>query len=555
MRSGQGGEPLRVAVVGGGITGLSAAYYVLRLAAEQGRPCRLTLFEQDGRLGGKVRSEAAGGFLMEAGPDGFLLRKPWMAELCRELGLGEQMVPIGGAGAGAAGQAAPGQSMAGQGAAGAGAGGAARANGTPSAWGGAGGAAAGGALGTYIWAGGRLHPLPAGSFLGIPAGIGPLVGSSLLSWPGKLRLALEPMIPPRREETDESVAAFARRRLGREAAERLVEPLLSGIFGGDASRLSVEAAFPMLRDMERRYGSLWAAMRASAQRRAASGQRGGGGGSEGALASLRNGLEGAVAALRAELERRGADVRLGQAVTGLRLGNPEDGASPAGGQGGPGPSAAASASSDGAGEPVKVLQLEGGQELAADRVILAVPAPAAARIVRGVAPEAAGLLESIAYAGAASVYLGYRQGDVPRALDGTGYLTVRQGERPVRACTWVSSKWPHTVRGGGVLMRLHMGPYGGREPSQRSDEELVAEARQEMARVMGIQADPVLVRVFRWPAAIPQYEPGHRARVEAIEAAVARIPGLYVAGAAYRGVGLPDCVRQGREAAERALSG
>src|SRR5690606_29908066 len=138
---------------------------------------------------------------------------------------------------------------------------------------------------------------------------------SLLSWPGKLRLALEPVIPPRRGEADESVAAFARRRLGREAAERLVEPLLSGIFGGDASRLSVEAAFPVLRDMERRYGSLWAAMRASAQRRAAaaSGQRKGGDGSEGgAFASLRNGLEGVIAALRAELERQGADVRLGQ---------------------------------------------------------------------------------------------------------------------------------------------------------------------------------------------------------------------------------------------------
>src|SRR5690606_21785331 len=197
---------------------------------------------------------------------------------------------------------------------------------------------------------------------------------------------------------------------------------------------------------------------------------------------------------------------------------------------------------------------EGGHELAADRVILAVPAPAAARIVRDVAPEAADLMEGIPYAGAASVYLGYRQGDVPHALNGTGYLTVRDGERPVRACTWISSKWPHTVRGEGVLMRLHMGPCGGRDASERSDEELVAEARQEMARVMGIAADPVLVRVFRWPAALPQYEPGHRERVAAIEEAVSRVPGLYVAGAAYRGVGLPDCVRQGREAAERALS-
>src|SRR5690606_13809247 len=181
---------------------------------------------------------------------------------------------------------------------------------------------------------------------------------SLLSWPGKLRLALEPVIPPRRDDADESVAAFARRRLGREAAERLVEPLLSGIFGGDASRLSVEAAFPVLRDMERRYGSLWAAMRASARRRAASGQQGGGGdGSGAARAALRRGREGGIAALRAELERRGADVRLGQAVTGLRLAD----------------------SPNRAAEPVKVLQLEGGQELAADRVILAVPAPAAAR--------------------------------------------------------------------------------------------------------------------------------------------------------------------------------
>lgn len=463
------GQPAKVAVVGGGITGLSAAYYLARQVAENGLACEIALFEKEPVLGGKVRSHRADGFLMEGGPDSFLTTKPWMQALCQAVGLAERLVPFGS-----------------------------------------------GATGTYIKVGNRLHLIPPGLGFGAPARWGPVLRTDLLSWRGKLRLFMEPFVPPLKSG-EETIAAFARRRLGYEAATRLMEPMMAGIFGGEPEELSLDACFPTWREMERRYGSLTRALRAAGNRAA------GGGSARSPFLAVRDGLQEVVHVLSREL---GPAVQLEtqQPVVGLR---------PDAERGG------------------YVLILGNGRILRASHVILAVPAFAAASILEEACPDASRLLKQIRYTAAASVYLAYRREDVPHPLNATGYMVARGGgrERPVSACTWVSSKWPHCSTPDRVLIRCHMGFHQGRDPAQRSPEELVEEARSELRSVLGILARPLMTHVFVWPAALPQYELGHRERVEAIRRALGALPGVVVAGAAYNGVGLPDCVRQGQEAA------
>lgn len=474
-------QPLRVAVVGGGITGLAAAYHLVRQAKQDGLPLEITLFEKEPDLGGKVRSHRVDGLLLEGGPDSFLTAKPWMRSLCESAGLGDRLVPFGS-----------------------------------------------GATGTYMKVDGRLRLIPPGLGFGVSARWGPVLRSDLLSWRGKLRLFMEPFIPPF-TAGEETIAAFARRRLGHEAATRLMEPMMAGIFGGEPEGLSLDACFPAWREMERRYGSLTRAMRASSSRgrnpRAGGGP---GGSSSGSSArspflTVRDGLQEVVNVLRREM---GSSVRLvtQQPVVRLKRDREKDG---------------------------YLLTLADGTVYPASGVILTVPAFAAASILEEACPAASRLLRQIRYSSAASVYLAYRREDVPHPLDGTGYMVARDGrrDRPVSACTWVSSKWPHCSTPDRVLIRCHMGVHKGVDPAQRSPEQLVEEARAELREVMGIQAPPRLTQVFVWPTALPQYELGHRQRVDAIQQALGQLPGVAVAGAAYRGVGLPDCVRQGQEAA------
>lgn len=482
-----GSSPLHVAVIGGGITGLSAAYHLGQAAAAAGGPSRwqVTLYERAHHLGGKVRTERSDGFIVEEGPDCFLVRKPWMAQWCRTLGLGDRIVPIGG------------------------------------------GPGAGGHTGTYVLVDGRLHRLPLDSFMGVPFRWTSIFRSDVLSWPARLRLAVEPLVPRRRGNGEESLADFARRRLGYETAVKLVEPLLAGISGGDADGLGVESAFPALAEMERRYGSLLAGAAAVMER-----ARANGGPRRAAFETVDTGLYTTVERAREEAERAGVTFRLGKGVKSI--------------------------TPDASGEPGSQrvrLTLEGGEVVLADAVILTVPASAAGRIVRDAAPGAAARLQAVPYASSASVYFGYRRADVPHPLDGTGYITARDEERPVRSCTWVSSKWPHSTAPDHVLIRCHMGPSMGKDAADRSDGQLIAEAREEMERVLGIKAPPVFVRVYRWQEAIPQYAPGHQQRVAAIEKHLRdALPAVHLAGAAYRGFGLPDCVRQGKDAAEAVIA-
>lgn len=368
---------------------------------------------------------------------------------------------------------------------------------------------------TYVRRDGRLHPLPAGLTGMVPTDLDALADNPLLSPEGRERLAAEVDLPPAPAGGDESIASFFTRRLGREAYETLVEPLTTGIYAGDGELLSLGATFPGLRSLELEHGSVIRGLLA---------QPAPAGGGSPPFVALRSGLGALVSALLQGLRR--TTVRTGAAVAAVERGR------------------------DG-----YVLSLPGGAERV-DGVVLAVPAFASAELVASLDPDLAAAHGEIPYASSALVSLGFRDEDVPHPLDGYGYVVPRAEGSDVLACSWTSSKWAGRAPEGSALIRVHTGRYGGRDVGAEADDVLVALAREEVA-LLGITADPAFVRVHRWPRSMPQYVLGHLERVERIEVALEGHPGLAVAGAAYRGVGVPDCIGSGEAAAEsvaRALA-
>jgi oxygen-dependent protoporphyrinogen oxidase len=360
----------------------------------------------------------------------------------------------------------------------------------------------------YVLRDGRLRPLVEGSFLGFPVGITALARSSLFSWGGKLRIAGEILIP-RGDVDDESIAAFVRRRFGSEAVDYLAEPLLAGIHAGDAERLSMGALFPRLLDAERQSGSVLRSVRTL---RVVPSPRG-------AFVSLPGGIGELVDATAAALPSN-------TVVTGARV-----------------------TEIDRAGW--YTLRSNAGR-IAARTVILAVPAYAAAALLRGFDTTLGGLCDAIPYASTVTVALGYRREQVRHPLKGSGFVVPRVEPCPLLAATWVTSKWPGRAPEGHALIRAFLG--GGRDPHrfERSDEELVAIARHAVSGLLDIEGDPVVTRLHRFHRQSPQYEVGHLQRVAAIEQRVASVPGLFLAGSGFRAIGIPDCIADGRETAIRA---
>ncbi len=448
----------RVAVIGAGIAGLSAA---LRLALTP--DVDVVLIERDERLGGKILTDHAEGCVLEGGPDGFIAWKPQARALCESLGLDVVQSAAGRSG---------------------------------------------------IVAGGRVHPIPAGIAGAIPTQIMPTLTSPLLSVAGKARLLAEPLVPRRRTDSDESVGSFVRRRGGREVWDRLVEPLVTGMYAGDGEALSVEATLPMLPDAERTYGGLVRAGRAA---RRSSRPTGG----PPTFLTPSGGMGAIVAAIRERIADT-VDIRCGTRVWGLI---PAD-----------------------AGWTVAA----GDAVLAIDGVVLATPASTASRLVAAFDPELSGVLDDIPYGSSAVVSMVFPAGVVPASI-GHGYLVPRAERTPVVACSVASAKFPQLAAADRSVIRMFMGRHGDADVVKEHDDELVRRARGELRRTMGIDVAPTAERVVRWDEAIPQYVIGHRARIERIRARVDLHPGLELAGAAYRGVGIADCIASGDDAAGRVL--
>ena len=368
----------------------------------------------------------------------------------------------------------------------------------------------------FIQRAGRLHALPAASVLGIPTRVAPFVRTSLFSWPGKVRMGMEIFVPPRKDEADESIGSLIERRFGREAKAYLAEPLLAGIHAGDVDRLSVNALFPRFGAAERKYGSLIKAFRrqsaapAAAKRPAV----------DGAFLSLPGGLSEMVRALVAVLPTDA--IRLNTGVSRISTAAP--------------------------GQPYRV-ELQSGDVLQADAVVLATPAYVTGAIVRPMDAELARLCEEVPYASSATVGLAFRRADIRHPLNGSGYVVPRVEGNGILAASWLSSKWPGRAPEDHVLLRTFVG--GGRDPRafEKSDAELVALSLDAIRPILGVTGQPLLTRVYRWERANAQHEVGHVARMAAIDRALAAHPGLFVTGSGFRGVGIPDCVADGRATA------
>jgi protoporphyrinogen/coproporphyrinogen III oxidase len=464
---------MKLVVVGGGIAGLSAAHRAVERARERGSALDLTLIEARERLGGSIASERVDGFLVEAGPDSFLSEKPWALALCRRLGVEDRLVR------------------------------------TDDRF-----------RKVFVWYRGRLHPLPDGFQLLAPTALRPFATSSLFSLPGKLRMALD-LVLPRGGGDDESLGAFVRRRLGAEALERVAQPLVAGIYTADPDDLSLTATMPRFLELERAQRSVILGLRRALRRAPLPGTSGA---RWSLFVTFAGGMEELVSTLAARLP--GGSVALKQRVSGLER----------------------------VGARWRVVTVEGAS-VDADRVILATEAHATARLTRYLDPALATLLEEIPYASAATVSLGYRRADVPHPLDGFGFVVPRTEGKALLAGTFSSVKYPGRAPEGHVLIRGFLGGMLQGAMLTEDDDALVTRARAELRAALGVAAAPVLTRLHRWPASMPQYRVGHLTRVETIEQIVAGLPGLLLAGAAYRGVGIADCVRSGEAAAERALDG
>lgn len=459
----------RVAIVGGGIAGLSAAFY-LEQWRRGGAELTYVLYEGSPRLGGVIRTErTADGFLVEAGPDSFLSEKPWARELCRELGIEGQLIGS---------------------------------NDT--------------ARQIWLWLRGRLHPLPDGLQFLVPTRLLPILTTGLFSLNTKMRIAAEYFQHPRVTAGDESAAAFVERHFGREMVERLADPLLAGVYGGTAAGLSARAVLPRLVALEEQHGSLARGLlqnRKQPQGREAHGP---------IFTTLKSGMQELVDAVAARLTP--SAVRTGLAVQRVSRGTSS-----------------------------WTVQSALGEERF-DSLILAVPAYVAAELLADTSAKLCARLKQIPYSSSVTIALAYDAAQVAargRMLpQGFGFLLPRSEGKRMLAGTLVHNKFAGRAPEGGLLLRAFLGGTTDEAALELSDEGVLRVVRQELREILGLDAEPLFALIYRWPRSMAQYEVGHLERVEEIERLRQALPGLYLIGNAYGGIGVPDCVRAGREAAE-----
>ncbi len=455
-------------MVGGGISGLAAANRLVELGAADD----LLLLESRDRLGGALWTIHEKGFQIEQGVDNFISTLPWGLDLCRRLGLEDRLV-----------QTNPDFRQ------------------------------------TYVVRAGRLHKLPDGFLMMAPTRLWPLAVTPLLSPLGKLRCALEYFIPPSKSEADESMASFVRRRLGREAFERLVEPLVSAVYAADLEKLSVEATLSRFRDMEREHGSLVRAMRRQISARG-KGQKAESGPRFSMFVTLRDGLSSLVEAIAARLPA--GSVRLNTSVERIsRSGDKWQ------------------------------LSLDGGQKELVDGLILTTPSHAAARLIEPVDAELGGLLGRITHSGTAVVSVAYRRDRIGHPMEGLGIVVPAAEKSPILAVSLSSQKYTHRAPEGMVLLRVFVGGTRRPEMAEMDEAEMLPEVLSDLAKLLDIEGPPVHTRVARWPRNMPQYHVGHKQLVAQIEARAAELPNFQLAGNSYHGVGIPDCVNCAQQAAER----
>ncbi|MDY6951043.1 MAG: protoporphyrinogen oxidase [Thermodesulfobacteriota bacterium] len=467
----------KIIVIGGGITGLSAAFRLLELSKEETGPLDVTLIEARDQLGGVIHTIKKDGFLIDSGPDNFVTAKPWAIALARRLGIESELISTNEANRSA-----------------------------------------------MVVRNGKMMPIPEGFLLMAPTRFLPIITTPLFSLPGKLRMAMELFIPARRENDDESLASFVIRRFGREALDRVVQPLISGIYTAKPHKLSLRATMPRFLDLETKYRSVIRGMRAEGKRRKTSGS----GARYSMFVTFRNGLNTLIKALEDRLSH--VHFRLGQRAAQVQKTAPHNG------------------------HPLWEVTIEAGPSIKADGVIIAGPSKHAATLLKAVDTDLSRQLSAVGYASSAVVHLAYKRSQIAHPLNAFGCVVPITERRDIIAASFSSVKYEGRAPAGHVLLRAFMG--GALQPQivQQTDEELTRTARRDLDALLGITTPPQLALVSRWPDSMAQYDVGHMERVALMRQRLSRHKGLELAGNGFEGVGIPDCVRAGERAAEDLLS-
>ncbi len=467
----------RIIIIGGGITGLSAAYRLSELSGERNYPLDVTLIEARDRLGGVIHTVKQDGFLIDSGPDNFITAKPWALSLTRRLGLESELLSTSEAHRRA-----------------------------------------------LVVRLGKLMPIPEGFLLMAPTKFMPLITSPLFSLPGKLRMGMEMFLPARKVNEDESLASFVTRRFGHEALDRVVQPLISGIYTAKPERLSLRATMPRFLDLETKYGSVIKGMLREGKRHKTKGS----GARYGMFVTFRDGLQTIINALRDRLNH--VRFRLNEHV--IRIAKKANGRA----------------------IPSWSVELKDGMSMEADGVIITGPSPHAAKLLTGVDTRLAEQLSAVQYASSAVVHLAYRREQVAHPLDAFGLVVPISERRSIIAASFSSVKYEGRAPDGYVLLRAFMGGALHPEMMQHNDKGLIIAARSDLDDLLGISAAPYFAVVHRWPESMAQYDVGHLQRVAAIRRRLSEHKGLQLGGNGFEGVGIPDCVRAGERAAEELLT-
>jgi oxygen-dependent protoporphyrinogen oxidase len=502
-----------IVVIGGGITGLASAHRVLERCRESGQQIKLTLLEGSSRLGGIIQTQERDGFLLERGPDSFISEKPEALRLARRLGIESHLIETN-----------PDHRR------------------------------------SFIVRKGRLLPVPEGFHLLAPTRLWPFATSGIFSWSGKARMAMDLLLPRRKLTAkpdgsddagrDESLADFVRRRLGSEALERMAQPMVGGIYTADPEKLSLLATMPRFLEMEHKHRSLIRALRKQAGNQAAAKWDGDkalstpNGGTSGARYSLFLSFDPGMQLLTDKLAQRilnfksqgdehnrslHVSVQVNTAVESLAL-EPGDGAAK------------------------WVIDTNRNERLVADGVCLALPAPISARLLRGIDAVLASDLDGISYTSSATINLAYKRADIPHALDGFGFVVPFIERRSLIACTFSSVKFAGRAPEGFALLRVFIGGALQPELLELNDAQLLSLVTADLRDLIGVSVPPLFSEIARWRSSMPQYHLGHLERVKRIEERLTAQPSLAIAGNAYSGIGIPDCIRSGEQAADDLVS-
>lgn len=453
----------KVAIIGSGISGLACAVTLKEADID------FTIFEKDSELGGKIKTEYLNNFTIEAGPDSYLPEKFWSVQLIKKVGLEEEMLCSNDE-----------------------------------------------FKGTYIYSNGKLHPLPEGVMLMVPTMIMPLLKSSLISWPGKIRMGLELFIPPKKDDSDESLAQFVTRRLGRECLEKIAEPLVAGIHTSNPDNMSVKATFPRFIEMEKKYGSLIKGMVSVLKNKPASNQQ-----SSKKMTyfmSLKKGMFELVEACKKFI---GEDkILVNKEVISVEKSD----------------------------ENYKIKTKDGSEYLF-DFIVLSTPSYVTSEIVKKIDDNLSRLLKNIEWSSSATISLAYEKKDVNVSLKGFGFIVPRIENKRINACTWSSIKWSFRAPDNYILIRSFVGGGHHEELVEENDESLVKIVKEELKEILGLDANPVFTKVYRWFKGMPKYTVGHLNRIADIDNATKKHKGLYLIGCSYKGIGIGDCVKSGFDSA------